>query len=119
MKFSRKRIGLAIGGGGPGVVEHVKEGERLLSDGGIISMIPVKTARKEVADFSQAAALVNDGEKADSAMLYRVQSTRSSFKKWINLIKTIRSSQARRRLALGPTALVALVQSYAVFPPQA
>jgi predicted acylesterase/phospholipase RssA len=51
----------------------VKEGERLLSDGGIISMIPVKTARQAGAEFSQAAALVNDDEKAASAMLYRVQ----------------------------------------------
>ncbi|MGD1154094.1 MAG: hypothetical protein ABR911_14625 [Syntrophales bacterium] len=43
--------------GEPGAVEPVREGERLLSDGGMISMIPVKIARKEGADIVIAVAL--------------------------------------------------------------
>jgi len=42
-------------------------------------MIPAKIARNEGADFSQAAALVNEGEKAASAMPFRIQTMRSSF----------------------------------------
>jgi len=45
--------------GEPGAVEpvSVREGERLLSDGGMISMIPVKIARKEWAGIVRAVAL--------------------------------------------------------------
>lgn len=41
----------------PGVMEPVKEGERVLSDGGIISLIPVNIARKEGADIVIAVAV--------------------------------------------------------------
>ena len=46
--------------GEPGAVEPVREGERLLYDGGIISMILVKIARKEGADILIAVALDRD-----------------------------------------------------------
>ncbi len=41
----------------PGAVEPVKEGERLLSDGGIISMVPVNVVRKEGVDLVIAVAV--------------------------------------------------------------
>jgi len=44
----------------PGAIEPVKEGERLLSDGGIISLIPVNIARKEGADVVIAVAVDRD-----------------------------------------------------------
>jgi len=44
----------------PGAIEPVKEGERLLSDGGIISLIPVDVARKEGADIVIAVAVDRD-----------------------------------------------------------
>jgi NTE family protein len=44
----------------PGAIEPVKEGERLLSDGGIISLIPVSVARKEGADLVIAVAVDRD-----------------------------------------------------------
>lgn len=44
----------------PGAIEPVKEGERLLSDGGIISVIPVNVARKEGADIVIAVAVDRD-----------------------------------------------------------
>ena len=49
--------------GEPGAVEPVRKGERLLFDGGIISMIPVKIAREETIT--------------------------SFFKTWIDLIKNL------------------------------
>jgi NTE family protein len=44
----------------PGAIEPVKEGERLLSDGGIISVIPVNIARKEGADIVIAVTVDRD-----------------------------------------------------------
>jgi len=44
----------------PGAIEPLKEGERLLSDGGIISVIPVDIARKEGADIVIAVAVDRD-----------------------------------------------------------
>jgi len=41
----------------PGAVEPFKEGERLLSDGGIISLIPSSVAREEGADVVIAVAV--------------------------------------------------------------
>ncbi|MGZ3648519.1 MAG: patatin-like phospholipase family protein [Syntrophales bacterium] len=133
----------------PGAIEPVKEGARLLSDGGIISMIPVSIVRKEGAniaiavavdrgiptyedlatvrdiinraseitsakleeyelmgadivirpfvknvhwsDFSQATDLVREGEKTALAMLSRIQTMRSSFRTWSDLIKMLGS----------------------------
>lgn len=44
----------------PGAIEPIKEGERLLSDGGIISLIPVNVAKKEGADVVIAVAVDRD-----------------------------------------------------------
>lgn len=44
----------------PGAIEPVKEGERLLSDGGIISLIPVNIARKEGVHIVIAVAVDRD-----------------------------------------------------------
>ncbi|NTW17806.1 MAG: patatin-like phospholipase family protein [Syntrophaceae bacterium] len=44
----------------PGAIEPVRDGERLLSDGGIISLIPVNIARKEGADVVIAVAVDRD-----------------------------------------------------------
>lgn len=41
----------------PGAIEPVKEGARLLSDGGIISMIPVSIVRKEGANIAIAVSV--------------------------------------------------------------
>jgi NTE family protein len=131
----------------PGAIEPVKKGERLLSDGGIISMVPVNVVKKEGAnviiavavdrsiptyeelmtvkdiinrasditsakleeyelmgadivirpfvknmhwaDFSQTTDLVREGEKTALAMLSRIQTMRSSFRTWIDSIKTL------------------------------
>ncbi|HBH87913.1 MAG TPA: patatin [Syntrophaceae bacterium] len=44
----------------PGAIEPVKEGERLLSDGGIISLIPVSVARREGVDLVIAVSVGRD-----------------------------------------------------------
>jgi NTE family protein len=44
----------------PGAIEPVKEGERLLSDGGIISLIPVSVARREGVDIVIAVSVGRD-----------------------------------------------------------
>jgi len=44
----------------PGAIEPLKEGERLLSDGGIISLIPVSVARREGVDLVIAVSVGRD-----------------------------------------------------------
>ena len=44
----------------PGVMEPIREGDRLLSDGGIVSLIPVQVARDEGADIVIAVAVDRD-----------------------------------------------------------
>ncbi|HUH66394.1 MAG TPA: patatin-like phospholipase family protein, partial [Syntrophales bacterium] len=44
----------------PGAVEPLKAGGKLLSDGGIVSMVPVNVARKEGADLVIAVAVDRD-----------------------------------------------------------
>ncbi len=44
----------------PGAMEPIKEGGMLLSDGGVISQLPVRVARKEGADIVIAVALDRD-----------------------------------------------------------
>lgn len=44
----------------PGAVEPVKDGEKLLLDGGVICLIPASVARKEGADVVIAVAVVRD-----------------------------------------------------------
>lgn len=44
----------------PGAIEPLKEGERLLSDGGIIRLIPSSVARKEGAEIVIAVAVERD-----------------------------------------------------------
>jgi NTE family protein len=41
----------------PGAIEPIREGKRLLSDGGIVSLVPVNVARKEGADIVIAVAV--------------------------------------------------------------
>ena len=44
----------------PGAIAPLKEGERLLSDGGIISLVPSSVARQEGADIVIAVAVARD-----------------------------------------------------------
>jgi NTE family protein len=44
----------------PGAVEPLKEGEKVLSDGGIIGLVPISIARKEGADIVIAVAVDRD-----------------------------------------------------------
>lgn len=44
----------------PGVIEPIREGGRLLSDGGIVSLIPVQVARDEGADIVIAVVVDRD-----------------------------------------------------------
>jgi NTE family protein len=44
----------------PGVIEPIQEGDKLLSDGGIVSLIPVRVARDEGADIVIAVVVDND-----------------------------------------------------------
>jgi len=44
----------------PGAIEPIREGKRLLSDGGIVSLVPVNVARKEGADIVIAVAVDRD-----------------------------------------------------------
>jgi len=44
----------------PGAIEPLKEGERLLSNGGIICLVPTSIARKEGADIVIAVAVDRD-----------------------------------------------------------
>jgi NTE family protein len=44
----------------PGAIAPLKEGERLLSDGGIISLVPSSVARQEGADIVIAVAVDRD-----------------------------------------------------------
>jgi NTE family protein len=44
----------------PGVIEPIREGDRLLSDGGIVSLIPVHVARDEGADIVIAVVVDRD-----------------------------------------------------------
>ena len=49
----------------PGAIEPLKEGERLLSDGGIICLIPSSVARKEGADIVIAVVVDRDTGSED------------------------------------------------------
>jgi len=49
----------------PGVIEPIREGNRLLSDGGIVSLIPVRVARDEGADLVIAVAVDRDIQTDD------------------------------------------------------
>lgn len=44
----------------PGTIQPVREGERLLADGGIICLVPITVARKEGADIVIAVAVGKD-----------------------------------------------------------
>jgi NTE family protein len=46
----------------PGVIEPIREGGMLLSDGGIVSLIPVRVARDEGADIVIAVAVDCDAQ---------------------------------------------------------
>jgi NTE family protein len=49
----------------PGVIEPIREGNRLLSDGGIVSLIPVRVARDEGADLVIAVSVDRDIQTDD------------------------------------------------------
>jgi NTE family protein len=57
--FSKGSLRQAVGASCavPGAIEPLEEGERLLSDGGIISLIPSSVAREEGADVVIAVAV--------------------------------------------------------------
>ena len=83
----------------PGAIAPVKDEDKLLSDGGIICLIPCSVVRKEGADvviapevgdlhwseFSQALTLVEAGERATEEKMDLIRSAAPRSKRWFTL----------------------------------